>query len=148
MFGSALDMPAMIGLLMLMGLCAKNSILLEKFALEDERAGQSVKEALRNACHERTRPIVMTTVAMAAGMLPTAFGLGEGSEFCQPMALAVIGGLITSTGLSLLLVPVVYAIIDRFERRIAPGFGRLITPRSPGDDAPIDPRLETLATSG
>src|SRR3546814_4062222 len=77
LFGKALDLPALIGLLMLMGLCAKNSILLVEFAIEDERAGMPMGEALRRACAERARPIVMTTVAMAAGMLPTAVGIGE-----------------------------------------------------------------------
>src|SRR3546814_7786240 len=91
LFGKALDLPALIGLLMLMGLCAKNSILLVEFAIEDERAGMPMGEALRRACAERARPIVMTTVAMAAGMLPTALGIGEGAEFRPPMALAVIG---------------------------------------------------------
>jgi len=74
----------------------------------------------------------MTTMAMAAGMLPTALTLGKGSEFRQPMAVAVIGGLITSTVLSLVLVPVVYAFIDDFERWLTPRLGRLVTPR----DAP------------
>src|SRR3546814_3714437 len=85
--------------ILLMGLCAKNSILLVEFAIEDERAGMPMGEALRRACAERARPIVMTTVAMAAGMLPTALGIGEGAEFRQPMAIAVIGGLMSSTAL-------------------------------------------------
>lgn len=141
-----IDMPAMIGFLMLMGLAAKNSILLVEYAIEDERAGQDRLEALRNACRERARPIIMTTMAMAAGMLPTALGLGAGSEFRQPMAIAVIGGLITSTALSLVLVPVVYEIIDDLERWLTPKFSRLVTPRAPGDDAPIDENEETLVT--
>ncbi|MDB5686786.1 MAG: Multidrug export protein, partial [Rhizorhabdus sp.] len=109
--GKPLDLPALIGLLMLMGLCAKNSILLVEFAIEAEREGMSMTDALYKACAERARPIVMTTIAMAAGMLPTALGIGAGSEFRQPMALAVIGGLISSTALSLIFVPVVYEII-------------------------------------
>lgn len=125
----SLSMPAMIGLFMLMGIAAKNSILLVEFAIEDERAGQSRTEALINACRERARPIIMTTVAMAAGMLPTALGLGAGGEWRKPMAVAVIGGLITSTFLSLLLVPVVYEIIDDLERWLAPKFKGIITPR-------------------
>lgn len=137
LFGKTLDLPAMIGLLMLLGLCAKNSILLVEFAIEDERAGVPMTQALRNACRERARPIVMTTVAMAAGMLPTALGIGEGAEFRQPMALAVIGGLITSTALSLIFVPVIYEIIDDIERWISPRAARLITPREPGDDDPL-----------
>ncbi|AIT81767.1 efflux RND transporter permease subunit [Novosphingobium pentaromativorans] len=143
-FGMALDLPALIGLLMLLGLCAKNSILLVDFAIEEERAGKPVKDALRNACQQRARPIVMTTLAMAAGMLPTAMGIGEGAEFRQPMALAVIGGLITSTALSLILVPVVYEIVDGWELWLKPRLARLVTPRQPGDELPIDPEEETL----
>ena len=125
----ALSIPSFIGFLMLMGLAAKNSILLVEYAIEREREGKSQRAALMEACRERARPIVMTTVAMAAGMLPTALTLGKGSEFRQPMAIAVIGGLITSTVLSLLLVPVVYEFVDDFERWLVPKLGRLITPR-------------------
>jgi HAE1 family hydrophobic/amphiphilic exporter-1 len=134
-----LDMPAMIGFLMLMGLAAKNSILLVEFAIEDERAGQTPIQALMNACRERARPIIMTTMAMAAGMLPTALSLGKGSEFRQPMAIAVIGGLITSTVLSLLLVPVVYEIVDDFEHWLLPRLGRLVTPREGRPPRPGSP---------
>ncbi|HEY2659682.1 MAG TPA: efflux RND transporter permease subunit [Caulobacteraceae bacterium] len=141
-----LDMPSMIGFLMLMGLAAKNSILLVEFAIEDERAGQPRTKALMNACRERARPIIMTTMAMAAGMLPTALGLGQGSEFRQPMAIAVIGGLISSTVLSLVLVPVVYEIIDDLERWLSPKFAKLVTPMAPGDDAPIREGEETLVS--
>jgi HAE1 family hydrophobic/amphiphilic exporter-1 len=131
--GLDLSLPSMIGFLMLMGLAAKNSILLVEYAIERERAGVSQREALMEACNERARPIVMTTFAMAAGMLPTALGLGEGSEFRQPMAIAVIGGLITSTALSLVLVPVVYEFIDDIEHWLGPRFGKLLTPRDPSD---------------
>ena len=127
--GLDLSLPSMIGFLMLMGLAAKNSILLVEYAIEQERAGKSQRDALLAACRERARPIVMTTFAMAAGMLPTALGLGEGSEFRQPMAVAVIGGLITSTGLSLLLVPVVYEVVDDFEQWLRPRLTRFVTPR-------------------
>jgi HAE1 family hydrophobic/amphiphilic exporter-1 len=134
----SLSIPSLIGFLMLMGLAAKNSILLVEYAIERERAGASQREALLEACRERARPIVMTTMAMAAGMLPTALTLGKGSEFRQPMAVAVIGGLMTSTVLSLLLVPVVYEFIDDFERWISPLLGRLVTPReAPGSPAPV-----------
>ncbi len=128
----SLSIPSLIGFLMLMGLAAKNSILLVEYAIEREREGASQRESLMDACRERARPIVMTTMAMAAGMLPTALTLGKGSEFRQPMAVAVIGGLITSTALSLVLVPVVYEFIDDFERWLKPRLGRLVTPR----DAP------------
>ncbi|HUO11527.1 MAG TPA: efflux RND transporter permease subunit, partial [Caulobacteraceae bacterium] len=126
---SELSIPSMIGLFMLMGIAAKNSILLVEYAIERERGGATQREALLEACRERARPIVMTTLAMMAGMLPTALGLGVGSEFRQPMAVAVIGGLITSTLLSLVLVPVVYEFIDDFEAWLRPKLIPLITPK-------------------
>ena len=137
----SLSIPSLIGFLMLMGLAAKNSILLVEYAIERERAGATQRDALMEACRERARPIVMTTMAMAAGMLPTALTLGKGSEFRQPMAVAVIGGLITSTVLSLLLVPVVYEFIDDFERWLTPRLGRLVTPR----EAPTPPGVIPIA---
>ncbi|MGA0605524.1 efflux RND transporter permease subunit [Phenylobacterium sp. VNQ135] len=128
-FNLSLSIPSLIGFLMLMGLAAKNSILLVEYAIEREREGMSQHDALIEACRERARPIIMTTVAMAAGMLPTAFALEKGAEFRQPMAVAVIGGLITSTLLSLVLVPVVYRFVDDFENWIRPRAAKLITPR-------------------
>jgi HAE1 family hydrophobic/amphiphilic exporter-1 len=127
LFGLDITLPVLIGVLMLMGLAAKNSILLVEFAIEREREGASRREAILHACHERARPIVMTTFAMAAGMFPTALGFGEGAAFRQPMAVAVIGGLISSTVLSLVLVPVVYEVIDRIEQRLAPKLRRFVT---------------------
>jgi HAE1 family hydrophobic/amphiphilic exporter-1 len=133
LFHMSLSLPALIGFLLLLGLAAKNSILLVEYAIERERAGYTQRQALLEACRERARPIVMTTVAMASGMLPAALALQKGSEFRQPMAIAVIGGLITSTALSLVLVPVVYEFIDDFERWLGPKLSRLITPReAPG----------------
>ena len=117
----------------LLGLAAKNSILLVEFAIEREREGMPQREALLTACRERARPIVMTTLAMMAGMAPTALGLGEGSAFRQPMAIGVIGGLVTSTALSLVLVPVVYEIIDDIEQWLRPRFARLVTRPSDED---------------
>ena len=131
-FHLSLSIPSLIGFLMLLGLAAKNSILLVEYAIEREREGMLQREALLEACRERARPIVMTTFAMAAGMLPTAFAIEKGSEFRQPMAVAVIGGLITSTMLSLVLVPVVYEFIDDFEQWLRPKLGRLVTPREAG----------------
>ncbi len=110
--GQNLSMPALIGLLMLMGIAAKNSILLVEYALEAINRGMTRREALMDAAHKRARPILMTTVAMGAGMLPVAIGLGADVEFRQPMAVAVLGGLITSTLLSLLFVPVIFTILD------------------------------------
>ncbi len=128
-FKLSLSIPSLIGFLMLLGLAAKNSILLVEYAIEREREGMTQRESLIEACRERARPIVMTTMAMAAGMLPTAFALEKGAEFRQPMAVAVIGGLITSTILSLVLVPVVYEFVDDFEAWLKPRLARLVTPR-------------------
>jgi multidrug efflux pump subunit AcrB len=108
----SLSMPAMIGLIMLMGIVTKNSILLVDYAIMAYRTGLSRTEAILDACHKRSRPIVMTTIAMAAGMLPNALGLGADPSFRAPMAVVVIGGLITSTFLSLLVIPVVYIMLD------------------------------------
>jgi multidrug efflux pump subunit AcrB len=115
--GSELDVPSMIGLVMLMGIVTKNSILLVEHAitgLREHRLG--LVPALVEACRARARPIVMTTVAMIAGMLPIALGLGADASFRQPMAMAVIGGLVTSTALSLLVVPVVFTYLHAVER--------------------------------
>jgi HAE1 family hydrophobic/amphiphilic exporter-1 len=130
----AFDLPSMIGMLMLMGLSAKNSILLVEFAIEREREGMGRTDALVAACTERSRPIIMTTVAMIMGMAPTALGIGQGAEWRQPMAIAVIGGLITSTILSLVLVPVFYEIFDDFEQWIKRRLSWMITEES--DPAP------------
>lgn len=111
-----LGLPAMIGLVTLMGIVTKNSILLVDYAVMGVKDyGLTVHAALLEACRKRARPIVMTTVAMIAGMVPIALGLGADSSFRRPMAIAVIGGLITSTALSLLVVPVVFVYIARFE---------------------------------
>jgi multidrug efflux pump subunit AcrB len=111
--GTALSMPSMIGLVMLMGIATKNSILLIDYVILARRDhGRSRLEALYDACSKRARPIVMTTVAMGAGMLPIAIGAGTDPSFRAPMAIVVIGGLITSTFLSLLVVPVVYTYVD------------------------------------
>jgi multidrug efflux pump subunit AcrB len=119
---SELDVPAMIGLVMLMGIVTKNSILLVEYTIVGRRdRGLNLLDALLDACHKRARPIVMTTVAMIAGMLPIALGFGADASFRQPMATAVIGGLITSTALSLLVVPVVFTYVDAVEKF----FGRL-----------------------
>jgi len=134
-FGKAIDMPVMIGIVLLLGIAAKNAILLVEFAIESQQRGNNVYDALFDACRERARPIVMTTVAMSAGMLPTALGLGEGAGFRTSMAIAVIGGLISSTVLTLVLAPVLYSLVCSFERRVNPLFAGLLTKRTPGDDA-------------
>jgi len=110
---SSLSMPSMIGLIMLMGIATKNSILLIDYVVLARREhGLNRWEALLDACRKRARPIVMTTIAMGAGMTPIALGLGVDPSFRAPMAIVVIGGLITSTFLSLLVVPVVYTLVD------------------------------------
>jgi HAE1 family hydrophobic/amphiphilic exporter-1 len=115
----ALGVSSVIGVLMLMGIVAKNSILLVEYAIEAERSGTSRFEALMAAARKRARPIVMTTVAMTAGMAHIALGIGADAEFRSPMALVVIGGLITSTLLSLVVVPAVYTVVGDLSGRIA-----------------------------
>jgi multidrug efflux pump subunit AcrB len=120
--GRALSMPSMIGLIMLMGIVTKNSILLVDYAILARKEGMSRFDALVDACHKRSRPILMTTIAMGAGMLPLALGISGDPSFRSPMAIAVIGGLITSTLLSLLVVPAVFTYIDDLEH----WFGRMV----------------------
>jgi HAE1 family hydrophobic/amphiphilic exporter-1 len=110
--GDTLNIMSMIGLIMLMGLVTKNAILLVDFANQARAEGLSRRDALLRAGTTRLRPIVMTTLAMIFGMMPLAFAIGAGAEMRAPMARAVIGGLITSTLLSLLVVPVVYTFLD------------------------------------
>ena len=116
-----ISMPSLIGLIMLTGIAAKNSILLVEYAMVSMKQGMTRVEALMQAARKRARPIVMTTVAMGAGMIPVALG---DDSFRQPMAVAVIGGLITSTLLSLMFVPAMYTIIDQ----ISHFFGKMIAP--------------------
>jgi multidrug efflux pump subunit AcrB len=110
---TALSMPSMIGLIMLMGIATKNSILLIDYVILARRDhGLSRWDAILDACRKRARPIVMTTIAMGAGMMPIAIGLGVDPSFRSPMAIVVIGGLITSTFLSLLVIPVLFTYVD------------------------------------
>ena len=109
---SALSMPVMIGILMLMGIVTKNAILLVDFAIEMRARGMDRFQAVIEAGHKRAQPIVMTSIAMSAGMLPSALGVGEGGAFRAPMATAVIGGIIVSTVLSLIVVPAFFLIMD------------------------------------
>jgi hydrophobic/amphiphilic exporter-1 (mainly G- bacteria), HAE1 family len=104
----------MIGIVMLMGLVTKNGILLVDFANQQREAGMARREALLLAARTRIRPIIMTTAAMIFGMVPLAMALGEGAEQRAPMGRAVIGGLITSTILTLFVVPVAYTLLDDF----------------------------------
>jgi HAE1 family hydrophobic/amphiphilic exporter-1 len=127
----SVSLGVMIGFLMLMGIVAKNSILLVDFAIEEMRAGKDRLTAILEAGHKRARPIVMTTVAMVAGMLPVAVGLGGDEAFRGPMSIAVIGGLITSTGLTLVVVPAAFTLIDDIERWLGPKFGRVLVAQPP-----------------
>lgn len=110
--GKQLTTPVWIGILMLMGIVTKNAIMLVEFAIESIHAGKPRDEAMIDAGMKRARPIVMTTIAMAAGMMPSALAVGAGGEFRSPMALAVIGGLIFSTILSLVFVPAMFMVMD------------------------------------
>ena len=119
-----LSLPSMIGLLTLMGIVTKNSILLVEYIVMARREhGLSRYDAIIDACSKRVRPIVMTTIAMAAGMLPITIGLHGDSAFRAPMGASVIGGLLASTVLSLFVVPVIYTLFDDFEHRIKRLFG-------------------------
>jgi multidrug efflux pump subunit AcrB len=121
-----LSMPVLIGILMLMGIVSKNAILLIDFAIEMRVRGMNRIEAVIEAGHKRARPIVMTSIAMSAGMLPSALGVGEGGAFRAPMAIAVIGGIIVSTVLSLVVVPSMYLVMDDVSRLLSWGLGRFI----------------------
>jgi HAE1 family hydrophobic/amphiphilic exporter-1 len=109
---SSFSISSLIGVLMLMGIAAKNSILLVDYIVMAEKDGMPRLEAILDAAHKRARPILMTTFAMGAGMLPVAIGWGADVEFRQPMAIAVVGGLISSTFLSLLFIPPIFTIVD------------------------------------
>jgi HAE1 family hydrophobic/amphiphilic exporter-1 len=113
---STLNMFSMIGFIMLMGLVTKNAILLVDYANQARTRGLSRHDALLEAASVRLRPILMTTLAMVFGMIPLALGIGEGSEQRAPMAHAVIGGVLASTLLTLVVVPVLYSLLDRFSR--------------------------------
>ena len=133
--GFAVSMPVFIGLLMLFGIVAKNSILLVDFAIEEMRVGVDRVTAIMNAGHKRAQPIVMTTVAMVAGMMPVALSLGSDGSWNQPMAITVIGGLIVSTLLTLCIVPAGFTLADDLEKWLGPKFSRYIT-SSPTPPAP------------
>jgi HAE1 family hydrophobic/amphiphilic exporter-1 len=126
--GQYMSMMAMIGFIMLMGLVTKNGILLVEFTNQLRAEGRSVREALLEAGPIRLRPILMTSVAMIAGMIPVALARGDGAETRVPMAVAIIGGLLTSTVLTLAIVPVVYSLLDEARNRILRRLGRAPAP--------------------
>ena len=151
--GMPVSMPVYIGLLMLLGIVAKNSILLVDFALEEMSKGVRRLDAIMDAGHKRAQPIVMTTVAMVAGMIPTALSLTGDSSFRAPMSVTVIGGLILSTLLTLLIVPSSFSLALGVERAIGSKLGRRLLTYRPGDDgSPVieggPPRPALGATAG
>jgi multidrug efflux pump subunit AcrB len=133
--GQVISMPVLIGLLMLLGIVAKNSILLVDFAIEEMNKGVDKVTAIIDAGHKRAQPIVMTTVAMAAGMLPTALSLTGDGAWRSPMGITVIGGLILSTLLTLVIVPAGFSLADDVERWLGAKFGKLLTHDHPGKPA-------------
>jgi multidrug efflux pump subunit AcrB len=134
--GDAMSLPVMIGLLMLLGIVGKNSILLIDFAIEEMGRGVPKDEAIVDAGHKRAQPIVMTTVAMVAGMLPIAMSFTGDGSWRAPMGVTVIGGLILSTVLTLVIVPAGFHLADSIEKRLAPLFGRVITYKGVQDHGP------------
>ena len=134
--GLELTLPVFIGMLMLFGIVSKNSILLIDFALEEMDDGAPKRQAILEAGHKRAQPIVMTTVAMTAGMVPTALALSADGAWRQPMGMMVIGGLILSTALTLLIVPAGFSLADGIEKRLGPWLRDRLLTYKPGDDAP------------
>jgi multidrug efflux pump subunit AcrB len=131
--GQSLSMPVYIGILMLFGIVAKNSILLIDFSIEEMSRGASQFDAIIEAGHKRAQPIVMTTVAMTAGMVPTALSIGTDGAWRAPMGTVVIGGLILSTALTLLIVPAAFSLADGLEKRIGPKLRRSLLTFEPED---------------
>ncbi|HEX8644786.1 MAG TPA: efflux RND transporter permease subunit [Allosphingosinicella sp.] len=136
--GHAVSMPVLIGILMLFGIVAKNSILLLDFTIEEMAKGVPKNEAIIDAGHKRAQPIVMTTMAMVAGMVPTALSLEGDASWRAPMAVVVMGGLLLSTLLTLVLVPASFSLADSFEKWLAPKVARILTYRGQSDHGPGD----------
>ncbi|MEL1251748.1 efflux RND transporter permease subunit [Aurantiacibacter gilvus] len=128
------SLPVFIGMLMLLGIVAKNSILLIDFAIEEMEAGRDKLTAIIEAGHKRAQPIVMTTVAMTAGMVPTALSLSGDSAWRAPMGTVVIGGLLLSTALTLLIVPAGFSLADGLEKRLGPWLRDRLLTYKPGDE--------------
>jgi hydrophobe/amphiphile efflux-1 (HAE1) family protein len=142
----AISLPVVIGFLMLMGIVTKNAIMLVDFAIEEVAKGVDRKTAIIDAGRKRARPIVMTTIAMAAGMLPSALALGAGGEFRAPMAIAVIGGLIVSTLLSLVFVPAFFILMDDLSRLFSRLFSRFVGPKDEPDTEAFDRAIPAVAS--
>jgi multidrug efflux pump subunit AcrB len=136
-----ISLPVFIGFLMLMGIVTKNAIMLVDFAVVEMRRGVPRRAAIIDAGRKRARPIIMTTIAMIGGMLPSAIALGAGGEFRSPMAIAVIGGLLVSTLLSLLFVPAFFMVMDDIGGMFRWMFGRFVGARDePADGHPAPPQ--------
>ncbi|MBX7494553.1 efflux RND transporter permease subunit [Qipengyuania sp. 6B39] len=133
--GQPLSMPVLIGVLLLLGIVSKNSILLIDFAIEEMATGKRKLDAIMEAGHKRAQPIVMTTVAMTAGMIPTAISISGDGAWRAPMGTVVIGGLILSTLLTLLIVPAGFSLADGFEKRIGPWMRHRLLTYRPGDES-------------
>jgi multidrug efflux pump subunit AcrB len=145
MTGFSQSMPVYIGILLLLGIVSKNSILLIDFAIEEMDRGTRKLHAIMEAGHKRAQPIVMTTVAMTAGMVPTAVSISGDGAWRQPMGVVVIGGLILSTVLTLLIVPAGFSLADGFEKRAGPWLrNRLLTYR-PGEETAHAPQVSEAA---
>lgn len=139
-------MPVFIGLIMLIGIVTKNAIMLVDFGVERMKVGATPKDAIIDAGRKRARPIVMTTLAMVAGMLPSAYALGDGGEFRSPMAIAVIGGLLVSTVLSLVFVPSFFILMDYVGKFLSWAFGRFVGPTDESEaDLPAAPLPAKIA---
>lgn len=134
--GNAISLPVFIGILMLFGIVAKNSILLIDFALEEMTVGKPRHEAIMQAGHKRAQPIVMTTVAMVAGMIPTVLPIGGDGGWRAPMGIVVIGGLSLSTMLTLLIVPAGFSLADGLEKRVGPWLSKRLLSRDSKEEAP------------
>jgi hydrophobe/amphiphile efflux-1 (HAE1) family protein len=139
-----ISLPVVIGILMLMGIVTKNAIMLVDFALESMERGVPRTDAIIDAGRKRARPIIMTTIAMCGGMLPSALALDSGGEFRSPMAIAVIGGLISSTVLSLVFVPAVFVLMDEIGQWVWRLFSRFIEkadeePTGPSEPSAVQP---------
>lgn len=132
--GQPQSMPVYIGILLLLGIVSKNSILLIDFAIEEMNQGVPKLAAIMDAGHKRAQPIVMTTVAMTAGMVPVALSLTGDGAWRQPMGIVVIGGLLLSTLLTLLIVPAGFSLADSFERRVGPWLRARMLTYKPGDE--------------
>ena len=130
---------------MLIGIVTKNAIMLIDFAIEEIAKGVPRREAIIDACRKRAQPIIMTTIAMSAGMVPAALALGDGGEFRAPMAIAVIGGLLVGTALSLIFVPSLFSIMDDVRKATGWLFRKLLGPNERDEPQETEPSVHAHA---